>query len=154
MAKELLYRCAKTDARAAVATLHAGNANETQKGGNLRKHLSKVAFLALVVLVANPMFAGMVPSKTAANQSLDSREADLAIVREVVSTDGVAQALAAQGYSRDEIDSRLAALSSEDLRSLAQNLEQIQAAGLTREQWWWVLIGAAAVLLIIVLSGN
>ena len=118
----------------------------------MRKHLSKVAFLALVVLVAHPMFAGMVPSKTAANQSLDSREADLAIVRQVASMDGVAQALAAQGYSQDEVNSRLAALSSEDLHSLSQNLQQVQAAGLTREQWTWVLIGAVAVILIILLS--
>lgn len=118
----------------------------------MRKHLSKVVFLALVVLVANPMFAGMVPSKTAANQSLDSREADLAIVRQVASMDGVAQALAAQGYSQDEVNSRLAALSSEDLHSLSQNLQQVQAAGLTREQWTWVLIGAVAVILIILLS--
>lgn len=118
----------------------------------MRKHLSKFAVLALLVLVANPGFAGLVPSKTAANQSLQSREADLAVVREVASMEGVAQALATQGFSRDEIDSRLAALSSEDLHSLAQNLQQVQAAGLTREQWTWIGIGALAVLLIIVLS--
>jgi sporulation-control protein spo0M len=118
----------------------------------VRKHVSKLAVLALLVLVANPMFAGLVPSKTAANQSLESREADLAVVREVASMDGVAQALAAQGFSQEEIDSRLAALSSEDLRSLAQNLQQVQAAGLTREQWTYIGIGALAVLLIIVLS--
>lgn len=120
----------------------------------MRKHLPRLAFLALLVLVANPTFAGMVPSKTAANQSLDSREADLAVIRQVASTAGVAQALAAQGYNTEEINSRLAALSSEDLHSLAQNLQQVQAAGLTREQWTYIGIGALAVLLIIVLSGN
>ena len=118
----------------------------------MRKHLSKFAVLALLVLVANPGFAGLVPSKTAANQSLATREADLAVVREVASQEGVAQALAAQGFSRAEIDSRLAALSSADLHSLAQNLQQVQAAGLTRDQWTWIGIGALAVLLIIVLS--
>lgn len=118
----------------------------------MRRHLSTISVLALLVLVANPMFAGVVPSKTAANQSLESREADLAVVREVASMDGVAQALAAQGYTQDEINSRLAALSSEDLHSLAQNLQQVQAAGLTREQWTWIGIGALAILLIIVLA--
>lgn len=118
----------------------------------MRKHLSKLAALALLVLVANPMFAGIVPSKTADNQSLASREADLTVVREVASSDSVAQALAAQGFSQDEVNSRLAALSNEDLHNLAQNLQQVQAAGLTREQWTWIGIGALAVLLIIVLA--
>jgi hypothetical protein len=117
----------------------------------VRKHVSKLALLALVVLVANPALAGMVPSKTAANQSLDSREADLALVRQVVATEGVAQALAAHGYTKEEIDSRLAALSSEDLNSLAQNLQQIQAAGLTTQQWTYVLLGAVVVLLLILI---
>jgi len=122
-----------------------------EEGGIVRKHVSKLALLALVLLVANPAFAGMVPSKTAANQSLDSREADLALVRQVVGTEGVAQALAAHGYTKEEIDSRLAALSSEDLHSLAQNLQQIQAAGLTTQQWTYVLIGAVVVLLLVLL---
>lgn len=118
----------------------------------MRKHLSKLVVLALLVLVANPSFAGLIPSKTSANQSLDSREADLAIVRQVASMDGVSHALALQGFSKEEIDSRLAALNSEDLHSLAQNLQQVQAAGLTRDEWTWIGIGALAVLLIVVLT--
>lgn len=117
----------------------------------MRTHVSKLALVALVLLVVNPAFAGMVPSKTAANQSLDSREADLALVRQVVSTDEVSKALAAHGYTKQEIENRLAALSSEDLRSLAQNLEQIQAAGLTTAQWTYVLLGAVVVILLLLI---
>lgn len=105
----------------------------------------------LVMLVAVPAFAGPVPSKTAANQSLEARQADLATVKDVLEIDGVAKALAAQGFTRAEVENRIAALSNEDLSSLAQNLEQVQAAGLTNEQWLWMGLGALIVLLIIVL---
>ncbi|HVR44282.1 MAG TPA: PA2779 family protein [Thermoanaerobaculia bacterium] len=115
------------------------------------KHVSKFAVLALVLLIANPALGGMVPSKTAENQSLDTREADLAAIDQVVSMEGVSEALAAHGFTKDEIDSRLANLSNEDLRSLSQNLQQIQAAGITTQQWTYVLIGAVVVLLIVLL---
>jgi CHASE3 domain sensor protein len=115
----------------------------------VRKHVSKLALLALVLFVATPGFAGMVPSKTAENQSLDSRQADLAVIEQAISTDQVAQALAAQGYTQDEISTRLAALSNEDLASLAQNIEHIQAAGVTTQQWTYILIGAVIVLIIL-----
>jgi CHASE3 domain sensor protein len=91
----------------------------------------------------------MVPSKTAVNQSLDSREADLAVIQQAISTDQVSQALAAQGYTQDEINSRLAALSNEDLSSLAQNIEHIQSAGVTTQQWTYILIGAVIVLVLL-----
>lgn len=116
----------------------------------MRKHVSKLALLALVLFVSAPGFAGMVPSKTAVNQSLDSREADLAVIQQAISTDQVSQALAAQGYTQDEINTRLAALSNEDLSSLAQNIEHIQAAGITTQQWTYILIGAVIVLVILV----
>jgi hypothetical protein len=103
------------------------------------------------MLVAVPAFAGPVPSKTAANQSLEARQADLATVKDVLEIDGVAKALAAQGFTSAEVENRIAALSDEDLSSLAQNLEQVQAAGLTNEQWLWMGLGALVVLLIIVL---
>lgn len=117
----------------------------------MRNHVSKFALLALVLLVANPAFAGMTPSKTAENQSLQARQADLATIQNVIAIEQVADALAQHGFTKEEIDSRLAALSSEDLSSLAQNIEQIQAAGLTTSQWTYVLIGAVVVLLIVVL---
>lgn len=117
----------------------------------MRKHISKLSLLAIVLMVANPAFAGMAPSKTAADQSLESRDADLAVVQQVVSAEGVAEALAAHGYTAEEVQTRLAALSSEDLASLAGNLEQIQAAGLTSQEWTYILIGAVVVLLIVLL---
>src|SRR5947207_1552414 len=104
----------------------------------------------MIALVAIPSFAAPVPSKTAANQSLESREADLALVRDVVASDQVARALAAHGFTQQEVNQRLGQLSQQDLHQLAQNLNQIQAAGLTRQEWLWIAIGAIAALIIIV----
>jgi len=103
-----------------------------------------------MTLAAIPALAGPVPSKTAENQSLDTREADLTIVRSVAANDQVAAALAANGFTTDEVNQRLAQMSSQDLHQLAQNLEQLQPAGLTRQEWIWILIGAVAALVIVI----
>ena len=108
--------------------------------------------LALVALIALPTFASPAPSKAIANQSIDSRAADLAMVRDVVGNDQVAAVLAAHGFTQEQVNQRISQLSSQDLHQLAQNLNQVQAAGLTHQQWVWVGIGAlAAIILIAVL---
>jgi hypothetical protein len=104
----------------------------------------------MVAFVAIPSFAGPVPSKTAANQSLDSRAADLALVRDVAANEQVAQVLAAHGFTQEQVNQRLAQLSPQDLHQLAQNLDQLQAAGLTRQEWIWIGIGALAALILVV----
>jgi TolA-binding protein len=105
---------------------------------------------ALVVLTAVPALAGPVPSKTAVNQSLESREADLSIVRDVAANEQVAAVLAANGFTQDEVNQRLAQMSSQDLNQLSQNLEQLQPAGLTRQEWIWIGVGALAALILVI----
>jgi len=109
-----------------------------------------VALALMVAFVAIPSFAGPVSSKTAANQSLDSRAADLALVRDVAANQQVAQVLAAHGFTQEQVNQRLAQLSPQDLHQLAQNLDQLQAAGITQQQWIWIGIGALAVLILVV----
>lgn len=114
---------------------------------------SKPVFFLVVLLLtlaAIPAFAGPVPSKTAENQSLDSREADLTIVRDVAANEQVAAVLAANGFSADEVNQRLAQMSPQDVHQLAQNLEQLHPAGLTRQEWIWIGIGALAALILVV----
>ena len=41
-------------------------------------------------------------------------------------------------------------MSSQDLHQLSQNLEQLQPAGLTRQEWIWIGIGVLAALILIV----
>lgn len=117
-----------------------------------RKTLFVVALL--FVFAAIPALAGPVPSKTAANQSLDSRDADLASIRAVAANEQVSAVLTANGFTQDEIDQRLAQMSPQDLQQLSQNLEQLQPAGLTRQEWIWIGIGALAALILIVALGD
>ncbi len=107
-----------------------------------------VAFL--VVFAAIPALAGPVPSKTAANQSLDSRAADLSLVRDVAANEQVAAVLAANGFTQEEVNQRLAQMSSQDLNQLSQNLEQLQPAGLTKQEWIWIGVGALAALILVI----
>lgn len=118
----------------------------------MTSRLSRPAFLVialLVVFTAIPAFAGPVPSKTALNQSLDARDADLVTIRNVVANDQVAAVLTAHGFTAEQVEGRLAKMSPQDLNQLANNLEQVQAAGLTRQEWIWIGIGALAALILI-----
>jgi hypothetical protein len=116
-------------------------------------HSVSFIFILLIAVVALPAFAGVVPSKTAVNQSIAQREADLAMIRDVVAHDEVATVLAQHGLSQQQVNDKVAQLSQQDLHQLAQNLDQLQAAGLTKQEWLWIAIGAiAALVLIIALS--
>jgi hypothetical protein len=114
-----------------------------------------VLFILVLVFafIAVPSFAGPVPSKTAANQSIDSRDADLALVRDVAANDQVAAVLASHGFTQEQVNQRLSQLSPQDLHQLAQNLDQVQAAGLTRQEWIWIGIGALAALILVIALG-
>ena len=108
----------------------------------------------LAVFTAIPSFAVSTPSKTAANQSLDARAADLALVRDIAADQQVAAVLTAHGVSQEQVNQKLAQMSPQDLHQLAQNLDQLQAAGLTKQEWIWVGIGALAALILIVALTN
>jgi hypothetical protein len=112
-----------------------------------------IVLLALAALIAVPSFAAPAPSKAVANQSLDSRAADIAVVRDVVANEQVAAVLASHGFTQEQVNQKIAQLSPQDLHQLAQNLNQVQAAGLTHQQWVWVGIGALAALILVVALG-
>lgn len=121
----------------------------------MRSPKSILFVLALVfVFAAIPAFAGPAPSKTAANQSVASRDADLALVRDIAANEQVAAALASHGFNQQQVNQKLAQLSAQDLRQLAQNLDQLQAAGLTRQEWIWIGIGALAALILVIALSN
>jgi hypothetical protein len=109
-----------------------------------------IVLVIVLTVVAIPAFAAPTPSKTVANQSIDSRAADLALVRDVVANQQVAQALASHGFTQQQINKKVAQLSSQDLHQLAQNLNQLQAAGLTQQEWIWIGIGALAALILVI----
>lgn len=113
-------------------------------------HSLFVVLLTVFAIAAMPALAGPVPSKTAENQSLAQRDADLALVRDVAGSEQVAAVLAHRGLTRQQVDQRLAQLSPQDLHQLAQNLDQLQSAGLTRNEWIWIGIGAVAALILVI----
>ena len=104
----------------------------------------------MVAFLAVPSFAAPMPSKTAANQSLATRDADLALVRDVEAHAQVAQVLATHGLSQEQVNQRLSQLSNQDLHQLAQNLNQLQSAGLTKQEWIWIGVGAVAALILVI----
>lgn len=112
-----------------------------------------IALVAAVALVgAVPVQALPTPSKTAADQSVHEAEADLALVRSTLDEPQVAEALAAQGFSAEEVNLRLAQLSPEEVSSLADQVEQVQAAGVYVPTWAWIVIVVALVALIIAVA--
>jgi|SRR5687768_7269316 hypothetical protein len=110
-----------------------------------------LAGLALLLLAGalTPAAALPAPSKTAPDQTLAERDADLASLATVLDQEEVAAALAAQGFTREEANLRLAQLAPEELAALASQVEQLQAAG----QWpWWIWIIVAGVIVLAIVS--
>jgi len=92
--------------------------------------------------------AAVIPSKESDPPGASSRQADLARVGAVVEREEVAKALAARGLAPDEVELRLARLSDQDLRSLATNIDQIQAAGDVPRYIWLLLAVLIAVIIL------
>lgn len=116
-----------------------------------RKRVFVLLVLVPVLLVgAAPARALPIPSKTAADQSLGDREADLTLVRSVLNDEEVLAAFAAHGFSADDVHSRLAQLSPEELHGLAGQIEQMEAAGLQPPRYIWILV---AILIGVVILG-
>jgi hypothetical protein len=104
--------------------------------------------LALGLAASLPASADRIASKPDAPGA--SRAADLERVSNAAERDEVRQALAAIGLPPSEVDARLAQLSDEDLRRLAANLDQVQAAGAV-PQYIWILLAIFLALTIILM---
>lgn len=96
-------------------------------------------FFVLVLTLPAGAGAEVLPSKAEAAPESGGRS-DLARVQSVLARQEVALALAAHGLRQEEVEQRLAELSPEDLRSLAANVDQVQAAG-SVPNYIWVLLG-------------
>ena len=111
--------------------------------------LAGLALLFAAAALAPAVQALPAPSKTAPDQTLAERESDLATLASVLDQEEVAAALAAQGFTREEANLRLAQLAPEELAALASQVEQLQAAG----QWpWWIWLIVAGVIVIAIVS--
>ncbi|MGH9361219.1 MAG: PA2779 family protein [Thermoanaerobaculia bacterium] len=111
--------------------------------------LAGLAGLLLAGFLAQPAQAAPTPSKTAPDQTLAERERDLATVASVLEQEEVLGVLAAHGFTREEANLRLAMLAPEELAALAQNVEQVQAAGQQVPMWIWVLLAVLIIVAIV-----
>lgn len=113
--------------------------------------LRRLVIFGLLALIAAfaPVQALPTPSKTVADQGVAEREADLATLHSILDNEEVAEALAAQGFTREQVNERLAQLDADELNALASQTEQLQAAGQGGvPNYIWILI---AVLIIVVI---
>ncbi len=94
---------------------------------------------ALILGQSTSALASPIPSR--AREDDPARAASLAQVREVLARAEVAQALAGQGLRTKDVEERLSQLSDEDVRTLAANIGQIQAAGEV-PKYIWILLAA------------
>jgi hypothetical protein len=112
-----------------------------------RKAPRIVAALGVFLTLSSPLRASLIPSKPE-DAASGSREANLAQIKSVLARDQVRTALAQHGLRTREVEIRLEKLSNEDLRSLASNVDQIQAAGNVPE-YIWILLAIFLVVLIV-----
>ena len=102
---------------------------------------SIVVLLSLVALGLPAVAgAGALPSRAQEAPSASDPAADRARIEAVLARQEIAQALTAQGIAQEDVERRLAELSPEDLRSLARNVDQVQAAG-NVPNYIWILLG-------------
>jgi hypothetical protein len=113
--------------------------------------LAGLGFLVLVAVFTPAAQALPVPSKTAPDQALSERDQDLASLDAVLDQEEVMQVLAAHGFTREEVNERLAQLAPEELGALAAQAEQLQAAG--QPMYVWILLAALIVVAIIAVAG-
>lgn len=99
------------------------------------KRLSRLLsplLIAALVLGSLPVAAAPVPAGddlvgTTAVLDAASPQSDRAKIREILARDDVQQQLLAQGVSPTEVEARVAALSDEEARQMAERLDQLPA---------------------------
>jgi hypothetical protein len=115
----------------------------------MKRRRQRLAAALAAVCLSSPVttWAAAIPSK---GEEAPTRAADLARIQDVLARQEVARALADRGLPADEVQQRLARLSAEDLRSLAANVDEIQAAGEV-PHYIWILLGVFLAVSILVM---
>ena len=116
---------------------------------DMKRSRRLVFWLAAVLLLGSTLPAAAERIASKAESPSASRAADLARVSDAVARHEVAQALAAHGLTAEQVEERLVRLSDDDLRRLAANLNQVQAAG-NVPNYIWILLGILLAVTIVV----
>jgi hypothetical protein len=110
----------------------------------------RVMVAVLLVAGSTRSWAGVIASKAEDRSAPSSRAADIQRVRDVLARQEVAAALQERGLSPAQAEQRLAQLSDEDLRSLANHVDVVQAAG-DVPKYIWILLAIFLAVSILVL---
>jgi hypothetical protein len=103
-----------------------------------------VALAAALFLISPALgWASAIPSRGDAGR-------DVRKVQDLLAPNEVARVLVERGLGTEDVQHRLARLSDEDLRSLAANVDQIQAAGQV-PHYIWILLGIFLAVSILVM---
>lgn len=113
------------------------------------KLVAAAVVAALSAAMAPPAAALPTPSKTSPDQTLAERQLALAEIEAVVAGPEIAAALARHGFSTDDVHQRLAQLSPEEIQTVSQQLDLLQAAGSGVPNYIWILLGILLGVLII-----
>ncbi len=115
----------------------------------MRERRGWAVTIVLLLALATPSLAAPIASKAAMPAPARSVQADRAAIDAWLARAEVSRALAAHGLRPDEVRSRVAQLSAEDVSNLAGHLDQIQAAGEV-PNYIWVLLAILIGVVIIV----
>lgn len=118
--------------------------------GQQKSDLRSIVLVLCLLAAVLPVTAGAGPLPSRADEAPPAADAERARVAAVLARQEVAAALAARGLATQDVERRLAELSPEDLRALARNVDQVQAAGEV-PQYIWILLGIFLAVSILVM---
>jgi len=98
-----------------------------------------VAVLLALLWAASSAAGAPIPSTATHKGASEVTHGDRVAIQASLARKEVADALAAHGLSREEVEHRVMQLSEEDLSALAANLDHIQAAGAVPNYIWILL---------------
>jgi hypothetical protein len=118
------------------------------------KPLTALISIALLIGFPFPALPGPIPSKATSTVLLDNINSDRPTVSRAIETEKLSQGLLAFGCSRDEVNTILDGATPEDRHQLTTHLEQLQAAGGTRNRVWTVVAIVVIVIAILLLASE
>jgi hypothetical protein len=119
-----------------------------------RTHLTAIISIALLLGFPFPALPGLIPSRATSYVSLDKIDSDRLTASPAIDAETLRTGLLAFGCSRDQLRVILDRASPQDLHQLARHLEQLKAAGGTRNRVWTVVAIVILVLAILLLASE
>src|SRR6266852_1669766 len=118
------------------------------------KPLTALISIALLIGFPFPALPGPIPSKAPSTVLLDNINSDRLTVSRAIEAEKLSKGLLAFGWSRDQVHTILDGATPEDRHQLTTHLEQLQAAGGTRNRVWTVVAIVIIVIAILLLASE